>query len=191
MTECTPDILYLVHADHFLSGPPNVEIGSHRQLSVQGGGRRGPYHFGKFSFTGMESGLYHFRKSDVTKYSAARSGPDQRPAQAERPWRARAGRGRRARRGGVPWPAWGPVAALVPGMLGSYCARRSGSGAHPGRFPLRADARLPMALLAVCMAGGPGCVGTVEGGKDAPAAPRVWQYISLPRGAPSDRRRVP
>lgn len=51
-------------------------------------------------------------------------------------------------------PAWGPVAALVPGMLGSYCARRSGSGAHPGRFPLRADARLPMALLAVCMAGG-------------------------------------
>ncbi len=90
-------------------------------------------------------------------------------------------------------PAWGPVAALVPGMLGSYCARRSGSGAHPGRFPLRADARLPMALLAVCMAGGrpPGCVGTVEGGKDAPAAPRVWQYISLPRGAPSDRRRVP
>ncbi len=88
-------------------------------------------------------------------------------------------------------PAWGPVAALVPGMLGSYCARRSGSGAHPGRFPLRADARLPMALLAVCMAGGPGCVGTVEGGKDAPAAPWVWQYISLPRGAPSDRRRVP
>ena len=64
-----PDILYLVHADHFLSGPPNVEIGSHRQLSVQGGGRRGPYHFGKFSFTGMESGLYHFRKSDVTKYT--------------------------------------------------------------------------------------------------------------------------
>lgn len=29
----------------------------------------------------------------------------------------------------------------------------------------------------------PVCVGTVEGGKDAPAAPRVWQYISLPRGA--------
>ena len=27
------------------------------------------------------------------------------------------------------------------------------------------------------------CVGTVEDGKDAPAAPRVWQYISLPRGA--------
>ena len=80
-------------------------------------------------------------------------------------------------------PAWGPVAALVPGMLGSYCARRSGSGAHPGRFPLRADARLPMALLAVCMAGPPVCVGTVEGWKDAPAAPRVWQYISLPRGA--------
>ena len=51
-------------------------------------------------------------------------------------------------------PAWGPAAALVPGMLGSYCARRSGSGAHPGRFPLRADARLPMALPAVCMAGG-------------------------------------
>ena len=23
----------------------------------------------------------------------------------------------------------------------------------------------------------------MEGGKDAPAAPRVWQYISLPRGA--------
>ena len=71
-------------------------------------------------------------------------------------------------------------------MLGSYCARRSGSGAHPGRFPLRADARLPMALPAVYMAGGgapPVCVGTVEGGKDAPAAPRVWQYISLPRGA--------
>lgn len=66
-----PDILYLVHADHFLSGPPNVEIGSHRQLSVQGGGRRGPYHFGKFSFTGMESGLYHFRKSDVTKYTTS------------------------------------------------------------------------------------------------------------------------
>ena len=37
----------------------------------------------------------------------------------------------------------------------------------------------------------PLCVGTVEDGKDAPAAPRVWQYISLPRGAPSDRRRVP
>ena len=31
--------------------------------------------------------------------------------------------------------------------------------------------------------GGIKCVGTVEGGKDAPAAPRVWQYISLPRGA--------
>ena len=27
------------------------------------------------------------------------------------------------------------------------------------------------------------CVGNVEGGKDAPAATRVWQYISLPRGA--------
>lgn len=31
--------------------------------------------------------------------------------------------------------------------------------------------------------GGINCVGTVEDGKDAPAAPRVWQYISLPRGA--------
>ena len=91
-------------------------------------------------------------------------------------------------------PAWGPVAALVPGMLGSYCARRPGSGAHPCRFPLRADARLSTALPAVRMAGGrapvpgaapvrPVCVGTVEGGKDAPAAPRVWQYISLPRSA--------
>ncbi len=29
----------------------------------------------------------------------------------------------------------------------------------------------------------PVCGGTVEGGNGAPAAPRVWQYISLPRGA--------